>query len=101
MTCIAWRLRMPGFLLLLDACSEGPVAKAGYRFFPRHCQTRFPLWPTCNPCFVRLHGTAATHEIDIPTTTSPLVTSDWRRFSPKRSASWRPVRFEPVGRGTT
>jgi hypothetical protein len=79
MTCTAWRLRMPGFLLLLDACSEGPVAKAGYRFFPRHWQTRFPLWPTCNPCFVRLHGTAATHEIDIPTT-SLLVTSDLATF---------------------
>jgi hypothetical protein len=72
---------MPGFLLLLDAPSEGPAAKAGYRFFPRHWQTWFPLWPTCNPpCFVRLHGTAATHEIDIPTTTSLLDASDWRRF---------------------
>jgi hypothetical protein len=42
MTCTAWRLRMPGFLLLLDACSEGPAANVGDRFFPSTLASTVP-----------------------------------------------------------
>jgi hypothetical protein len=34
MTCTAWRLRMPGCLLLLEACSEGSAATVGDHFSP-------------------------------------------------------------------
>jgi hypothetical protein len=55
-------------------------------------QGRIPLLPSTlantvptvadlqSPCFVRLRDTAATHEIDIPTTDSLLVTSDLATF---------------------
>src|ERR1700680_3535785 len=81
MVCTAWRTALPGFLLLLATCSEGSAAYVGDRYFPSALATAVP--PAADfynpPYFVRLPDTATTpttHEIDIPTTYSRLVTRD-------------------------
>jgi hypothetical protein len=75
------RWLVPGFLLLLATCSEGSAAYVGDRFFPSTLATTVPTAADFYnpPYFVRLPDTATTpttHEIDIPTTYSRLVTRD-------------------------
>src|SRR6195256_1203996 len=83
MACTAWRTTaVPGFLLLL---ATGPEVSAGYvgdRFFPSTLATTVPTPADFYnpPYFVKLPDTATTHEIDIPTTYSRLVTKDWSVF---------------------
>jgi len=81
MARIAWRTAIPGFLLLLATCSEGSAAYVGDRYFPSTLATTVPTAADFYnpPYFVRLPDTATTpttHEIDIPTTYSRLVTRD-------------------------
>src|SRR6202166_1534117 len=81
MACIAWRTIIPGFLLLLATCSEGWAAYVGDRYFPSTLATTVPTAADFYnpPYFVKLPDTAttpSTHEIDIPTTYSRLVTRD-------------------------
>src|SRR4030081_1530964 len=83
MACTAWRTTaVPGFLLLLATGSEVSAGYVGDRFFPAPFATTFP--PPVDfynpPYFVKLPDTATTHEIDIPTTYSRLVTKDWSVF---------------------
>src|SRR6266404_8889414 len=77
-----WRTIIPGFLLLLATCSEGSAAYVGDRYFPSTLATTVPTPADFYnpPYFVRLPDTAATHEIDIPTTYSRLVTRDLSVF---------------------
>src|ERR1700686_715374 len=85
MACIAWRTIIPGFLLLLATCSEGWAAYVGDRYFPSTLATTVPTAADFYnpPYFVWLPDTATTpttHEIDIPTTYSRLVTRDLAVF---------------------
>src|SRR6202521_845522 len=83
MACTAWRTAaVPGFLLLLATCSEASAAYVGDRFFPSTLATTVPTPADFYnpPYFVKLPDTATTHEIDIPTTYSRLVTKDWSVF---------------------
>src|SRR2546421_1524174 len=78
----ARRTAITGFLLLLATCSEASAAYVGDRFFPSTLATTVPT-PAAfynPPYFVRLPDTATTHEIDIPTTYSRLVTRDLSVF---------------------
>src|SRR5260370_7597992 len=81
----AWRTAVPGFLLLLATCSEVSAAYVGDRFFPSTLATTVPTPADFYnpPYFVKLPDTAITHEIDIPTTYSRLVTKDWAVFFPE------------------
>ena len=76
------RTAIPGFLLLLATCSEASAAYVGDRFFPSTLATTVPTPADFYnpPYFVRLPDTATTHEIDIPTTYSRLVTRDLSVF---------------------
>src|ERR1700682_3938327 len=78
----AWRTAIPGFLLLLATCSEASAAYVGDRFFPSTLATVVPTAADFYnpPNFVKLPDTATTHEIDIPSTYSRLVTKDWSWF---------------------
>jgi hypothetical protein len=81
MACTAWRTAIPGFLLLLATCSEGSAAYVGDRYFPSTLATTVPTPADFYnpPYFVKLPDTSTTpttHEIDIPTTYSRLVTRD-------------------------
>src|SRR5216684_1528285 len=81
----AWRTTISGVLLLLATCSEGSDVYVEDRFFPSTLATTVPTPADFyNPLyFVRLPDTAttpATHEIDIPTTYSRLVTRDLSVF---------------------
>jgi len=81
----AWRTAIPGFLILLATCSEGSAAYVGDRYFPSTLATTVPTAADFYnpPYFVRLPDTATTpttHEIDIPTTYSRLVTRDLAVF---------------------
>src|SRR6202043_2812220 len=81
----AWRAVIPGFLLLVATCSEGWAAYVGDRYFPSTLATTVPTAADFYnpPYFVRLPDTATTpttHEIDIPTTYSRLVTKDLAVF---------------------
>src|ERR1700730_13424480 len=78
----AWRTAVPGFLLLLVTCSEASAAYVGDRFFPSTLATTVPTPADFYnpPYFVKLPDTATTHEIDIPSTYSRLVTKDWAVF---------------------
>src|SRR5882762_1266825 len=83
MACTAWRTgAVPGFLVLLATCSEASAAYVGDRFFPSTLATTVPTPADFYnpPYFVKLPDTAATHETDIPTTYSRLVTKDWSVF---------------------
>src|ERR1700687_2826827 len=82
MARIAWRTVIPGFLLLFATCSEVSAAYVGDRFFPSTLATTVPTPADFYnpPYFVKLPDTATTHEIDIPTTYSRLVTKDWSVF---------------------
>src|SRR6202047_887612 len=83
MACTAWRTAaVPGFLLLLATCSEASAAYVGDRFFPSTLATTVPTPADFYnpPYFVKLPDTATTHEIDIPSTYSRLVTKDWGVF---------------------
>src|SRR6266436_9272335 len=82
MACTAWRTTIPGFLLLLATCSEGSTAYVGDRFFPSTLATTVPTAADFYnpPYFVKLPDTATTHETDIPSTYSRLVTKDWAWF---------------------
>src|SRR3984893_11299936 len=83
MACTAWRAAaVPGFLLLLATCSEASAAYVGDRFFPSTLATTVPTPADFYnpPYFVKLPDTATTHEIDIPSTYSRLVTKDWGVF---------------------
>src|ERR1700674_5475787 len=83
MACTAWRTAaVPGFLLLLATCSEASAAYVGDRFFPSTLATTVPTPADFYnpPYFVKLPDTATTHEIDIPSTYSRLVTKDWAVF---------------------
>ena len=75
----AWRVAVCGPLVALMACSQARAAFVGDYFFPSTLATTVPtaadfLNP---PYFVKLSSTAATREIDIPTTYSKLITSNW------------------------
>src|SRR5258705_10340741 len=93
MACTAWRTAaVPGFLLLLATCSEASAAYVGDRYFPSTLATTVPTPADFYnpPYFVKLPDTATTHEIDIPSTYSRLVTKGpWRfrlatlRFTPR------------------
>src|SRR6266436_830481 len=78
MACTAWRTTIPGFLLLLATCSEGSTAYVGDRFFPSTLATTVPTAADFYnpPYFVKLPDTATTHETDITSTYSRLVTKD-------------------------
>jgi hypothetical protein len=81
----AWRTAIPGFLILLATCSEASAAYVGDRYFPSTLATTVPTAADFYnpPYFVRLPDTATTpttHEIDIPTTYSRLVTRDLAMF---------------------
>src|SRR5882672_195414 len=83
MACTAWRTTaVPGFLLLLATGSEVSAGYVGDRFFPSTLATTVPTPADFYnpPYFVKLPDTAATHETDIPTTYSRLVTKDWAVF---------------------
>src|SRR6195256_185423 len=83
MACTAWRTTtVPGFLLLLATGSEASAGYVGDRFFPSTLATTVPTPADFYnpPYFVKLPDTATTHEIDIPTTYSRLVTKDWSVF---------------------
>src|SRR6202023_178506 len=85
MACTAWRTAISGFLLLLATCSEGSAAYVGDRSFPSPLATTVPTAADFYnpPYFVRLPDTATTpttHEIDIPTTYSRLVSRDLAVF---------------------
>jgi len=83
MACTAWRTTaVPGFLLLLATGSEVSAGYVGDRFFPSTLATTVPTPADFYnpPYFVKLPDTATTHEIDIPTTYSRLVTKDWSVF---------------------
>src|SRR6267378_4237081 len=83
MACTAWRTAaVPGFLLLLATCSEASAAYVGDRYFPSTLATTVPTPADFYnpPYFVKLPDTATTHEIDIPSTYSRLVTKDWGVF---------------------
>src|SRR5882757_4203774 len=83
MACTVWRTTaVPGFLLLLATGSEVSAGYVGDRFFPSTLATTVPTPADFYnpPYFVRLPDTAATHEIDIPTTYSRLVTRDLSVF---------------------
>jgi hypothetical protein len=74
----AWRTAIPGFLFLLATCSDVSAAYVGDRYFPSTLATTVPTPADFYnpPYFVKLPDTANTHEIDIPTTYSRLVTKD-------------------------
>src|SRR6266404_5485667 len=79
------RTAIPGFLFLLATCSEVSAAYVGDRFFPSTLATTVPTAADFYnpPFFVRLPDTVTTpttHEIDIPTTYSRLVTKDLAVF---------------------
>src|SRR6202171_819746 len=81
----AWRKAIPGFLILLATCSEGSAAYVGDRYFPSTLATTVPTAADFYnpPYFVRLPDTATTpttHEIDVPSTYSRLVTRDLSVF---------------------
>jgi len=78
----ARRTAITGFLLLLATCSEASAAYVGDRYFPSTLATTVPTPADFYnpPYFVRLPDTATTHEIDIPTTYSRLVTRDLSVF---------------------
>src|SRR4030081_1359387 len=83
MACTAWRTTaVPGFLLLLAIGSEVSAGYVGDRFFPPTLATPVPSPADFYnpPYFVKLPDTATTHETDIPTTYSRLVTKDWSVF---------------------
>ena len=83
MACTAWRTTaVTGFLLLLATGSEVSAGYVGDRFFPSTLATTVPTPADFYnpPYFVKLPDTAATHETDIPTTYSRLVTKDWSVF---------------------
>src|ERR1700737_3289616 len=85
MTHAAWRTAIPGFLILLATCSEGSAAYVGDRYFPSTLATTVPTAADFYnpPYFVRLPDTATTpttHEIDVPSTYSRLVTRDLSVF---------------------
>ena len=83
MACTAWRTTaVPGFLFLLATGSEVSAGYVGDRFFPSTLATTVPTPADFYnpPYFVKLPDTAATHETDIPTTYSRLVTKDWSVF---------------------
>jgi hypothetical protein len=82
MACTAWRTAIPGFLFLLATCSEGSATYVGDRFFPSTLATTVPTPADFfkPPYFVQLPDTATTHEIDIPSTYSRLITKDWGVF---------------------
>src|SRR3979490_899377 len=83
MACTAWRTTaVPGFLRWRASCSEGSTAYVGDRFFPSTLATTVPTPADFYnpPYFVKLPDPAATHETDIPTTYSRLVTKDWSVF---------------------
>src|ERR1700730_9720430 len=74
----AWRTAIPGFLFLLATCSDVSAAYVGDRYFPSTLATTAPTPADFYnpPYFVKFPGPPATHEIDIPTTYSRLVTKD-------------------------
>jgi hypothetical protein len=77
MACPVWRAAIPGFLLLLTMCSEGPAAYAGGGYLPSTLATTVSAAADfCNPpCFARQPETntaPAVHEIGVPTTYSRL-----------------------------
>src|ERR1700676_3519031 len=81
MICNAWRTAIPGFLFLLATCSAVSAGYVGDRFFPSTLATTVPTAGDFYnpPYFVKLPDTATTpttREIDIPTTSSRLVTKD-------------------------
>src|SRR5260370_12380209 len=78
----AWRTEGAGFLLLLGTCSEVSVACVGGRCSTSPLETPVPTRADFYnpPYFVKLPDTAITHEIDIPSTYSRLVTKDWGVF---------------------
>jgi hypothetical protein len=81
----AWRTTISGVLLLFATCSEGSAAYVGDRFFPSTLATTVPTAADFYnpPFFVRLPDTATTpttHEIDVPSTYSRLVTRDLSVF---------------------
>src|SRR6202158_198619 len=81
----AWRTAIPGFLILLATCLEGSARYLGDRYYPWALATTVPTAADFYnpPYFVRLPDTATTpttHEIDIPTTYSRLVTRDLAVF---------------------
>jgi hypothetical protein len=67
---------------LLATGSEVSAGYVGDRFFPSTLATTVPTPADFYnpPYFVKLPDTAATHETDIPTTYSRLVTKDWSVF---------------------
>jgi hypothetical protein len=67
---------------LLATGSEVSAGYVGDRFFPSTLATTVPTPADFYnpPYFVKLPDTATTHEIDIPTTYSRLVTKDWSVF---------------------
>jgi len=67
---------------LLATGSEVSAGYVGDRFFPSTLATTVPTPADFYnpPYFVKLPDTAATHETDIPTTYSRLVTKDWAVF---------------------
>src|SRR3981081_3409510 len=83
MACTAWRTTaVPGFLLLLATGCDVSAVYVGDRFFPSTLATTVPTPADFYnpPYFVKLPDTAVTHETDIPTTYSRLVTKDWSVF---------------------
>jgi hypothetical protein len=82
MSHAGWRAAVPGFILALVTSSEAPAAFVGDRYFPSTFATVVPTPADFVnfPTFARLPDTATTSEIDIATTFSKLITSDWAVF---------------------
>lgn len=82
MTRTAWHRAIPGLLLLVATSSGASAAYVGDRFFPSTLAITVPTPADFYnpPYFVRLPDTATTHETDIPTTYSRLVTRDLSVF---------------------
>jgi hypothetical protein len=74
-----WRVAVPGFMLVLAACSQASAAWVGDYFFPSTLATTVPTAADFfnPPNLVRLPDTATTREVDIPSTYSKLITKDW------------------------
>jgi hypothetical protein len=75
----AWRAVVFCPLFAILACSETSAAYVGDYYFPSTLATTVPTAADFYnpPYFVRLPNTAATSEVDIPTTYSKLITPDW------------------------
>src|SRR3979409_2813933 len=88
----AWRTVIPCCLFLLATCSEGLAAYVGDRYFPSTLATTVPTAADFYnpPNLVVLPSTAttpSTREIDIPNTSSKLITKDWSVFFTERLGS--------------